>query len=118
MRAVSDPDQYPPLCLTSEQINAGKALNAALDQPGVQLIEPIHSFSYALMSACPPKVAGNQFLSPHILYLIYSNTRADGTLEAPETISKCLSKISWVIRGTAVYEALEHGEEYPDDLLG
>jgi hypothetical protein len=117
MRTISD-ERYPQLLLTSEQVVAAKALDAALDQPGIQLLGPIHRLLYALISAGRPEVAADQFLCPQILYLIYSNVRPDHVAEAPETISKCLSKLSWVIRGTAVYEALRRGDEYPDGLLG
>jgi hypothetical protein len=118
MRASSDPGQYPQALLTTEQIDAAKALDAALDEPGVQLMAPIHSLAYTLMSSCPPEVSENQFLSPHILYLISSNMRRDHVTETPEAISKCLSKLTWVIRATAVYEALLHRDDYADGLLG
>ena len=71
MRTINNPNQHL-LCFTSKQIDAAKALNAALDQPEIQLIEPIHSLAYALILACPPEVEENQFLSPDILYLVYS----------------------------------------------
>lgn len=122
MRTVNNlnPDGYSPL-LTLKQIDAAKALNVALDQPEgpeSQLFAPIHSLAYTLISACQPEVAGNQFLSPHILYLIYSNILPDSVFKTPEAISKCLSKLSWVTRGTAVCEALEREDDYPDGLLG
>ena len=117
MRTIRD-KQCPQLLLTSEQLDAAEALDAALGQPGIQLLGSIHRLSYALMSAARPEVAADQFLCPQILYLIYSNVRSDHVVERPETISKCLAKFTWVIRGTAVYEALERGGDYSDGLLG
>lgn len=107
-----------PLFLTPTQINAAKALDAALDQPNVQLFELIHSLSFALMSTSRSEVAGNQFLCPQIVHLIFSNLHPDGVFETPEAIGKCIAKFSWVIRATAVYEASKHKDEYAEGMLG
>lgn len=112
LRAVGDDDDaYHPF-LTPTQIDAAKALDSALNQPDIQLLNPIHSLAYALMSNCLPEVEKNQFKCPQITFLIFSNVRPDSTFETPETISKCLSKLSWGIRATAVYEALAQQDEY------
>jgi hypothetical protein len=118
LRTVSNPDPYYPLFLTPEQIDAAKALDAALDDPSVQLIGPIHALAYALISNSRPEVAENQFRCPQIVFLIFSNLHSDSVFETPETISRCLPKFSWVIRATGVYEAWKERENYPDGMLG
>jgi hypothetical protein len=64
LRTICDPNPYYPLFLTTEQIDAAKSLDAALDQPSVQLFDPIHSLAYALMSTSRSEVAENQFHIP------------------------------------------------------
>jgi hypothetical protein len=118
LRTVSDPSPCYPLFLTSAQLDAAKALDSALDHPNVQLLGPIHSLAYALISTSPPEAAKDQFRSPNIVYLIFSNIRDDSVFETPETISKSLSKICWDIRATAVYQASICIDEYPDGMLG
>lgn len=112
--------EYPQLLLTPEQTSAAKALNVALDKPDIQAIQllgPIHTLAFALISTCRSEAAENQFLSPHILYLIYSNIRSDHVFETPEIISKCLAEFIWVTRSTAIYEALEHAKNSSNSML-
>jgi hypothetical protein len=118
LRTFRNPSPYHPLYLTSEQINAAQDLDDALDNPHIQLTGRIHSLCYALMSTSRPEIADDQFLCPHVVFLVFSNLRADGVFETTETISKYLSKLTWDIRSTAVQEAFEHREDYPEGLLG
>jgi hypothetical protein len=113
-----DDNPYHPLFLTPEQIDAAKALDSVLSQPGTQLFGYIHSLAYALMSGYRSDVSGNQFECPNVVFLVFVNLRSDSTFETPETISKRLAMFSWAIRATAVQEALVHRNEFRDGMLG
>lgn len=111
---------YHPLSLTSIQITAANALDDALDsdQSSDDLLDLVHSLAFALMSSCQPKVADDQLQCPQVIFLVLANVRLDGSLNTPEMMAKCLSKFSWGMRATAVYDAQKCKGKYTDGMFG
>jgi hypothetical protein len=118
IQTINSANAYYPLALTSMQISAAKALDESLNQPSIQLQEPIHSLAYSLMSSSCSEVAENQLQCPQLVFLVFINVRSNSGLNTAEAISKCLSKFLWGIRATAVYESLMHRNEYQDGMIG
>lgn len=112
-----DPSAYQ-FPLNDDQCTMAEDLYVALSSQ--EPIPPltIHKLLYSLVAVPAPGSGSDQWKSPLMCWLAISGIRTGGRFLPAHEYTRILAKWEYLLRNLHFYEAVNHQEEYADELYG